>query len=305
MPLELTKISAEKLNALPRTQTVFFFPVGPMEDHGPHLPMGLDVYESQHLCMLAAERLENELPGWVAIVMPAAPLGVDSNTKKFAITVRAHVLRDWLIDSCRSLAKAGFLHFVCFSGHLGPRQLTAIEEAGKMLLRGKRWLPGRQFRNQPKLISACSASVLPSDAKHAPFWPDAKEHGGRRDTSVALHLVPGQVDHSFSTLPPVKRPSSFWTRALRRWRNQTTGYWGSPADGNADEGSKIFYGTLEDVFPKIRAALEGANPNHLFRSWYSVLPPNKAFFKIWILAIVLIVILWIWVYINVRGLISQ
>src|SRR5262245_6260381 len=124
MPIEFAKSSATRLEALSRASTVFFFPVGPMEDHGPHLPLGLDVAEAGQMCRMAAERLEREMPGWTGVLMPAAPLGIDSNTRRLAWTVRAHVLRDWLVDSCLSLGRAGFVHFVCFSGNLGPKQLT-------------------------------------------------------------------------------------------------------------------------------------------------------------------------------------
>src|ERR1700692_4462404 len=113
MPIEFQKISSQNLKTLIRQKTVFFFPVGPLEDHGPHLPMGLDLSEAQELCKLTAERLEREMPGWNAVLMPAAPLGIDSDTQVFALTVRAHVLRDWLVDACRSLTRAGFFHYVC------------------------------------------------------------------------------------------------------------------------------------------------------------------------------------------------
>jgi len=41
--------------------------------------------------------------------------------------------------------------------------------------------------------------------------------------------------------------------------------------------------------------LNGANPNSLFRSWYSIFPPNKSFFKAWIIfgLIGLLMVLWI------------
>src|SRR4051794_39123164 len=123
MPTEFSKITAYQLEGLSRDRTVFFFPVGPLEDHGPHLPMGLDLEEASRLCILAAQQLEAELPGWSGIVMPGAPLGIDSNTTHLSVTVRPHVLRDWLVDSCSGLIRNHFVHFVCFSGHRGPRQL--------------------------------------------------------------------------------------------------------------------------------------------------------------------------------------
>ena len=54
MPIELTKITASQVQLLPREKTVFFFPVGPLEDHGPHLPLGLDMEEASRLCFLAS-----------------------------------------------------------------------------------------------------------------------------------------------------------------------------------------------------------------------------------------------------------
>src|SRR5512135_3663618 len=103
MPIEFQAISADQLRQLPPKQTVFFFPVGPLEDHGPHLPLGMDLIEARQACVLAATKVEADLPGWRGVIMPAAPLGVESKTSAIALTVRSYVLRDWLVDSCRSL----------------------------------------------------------------------------------------------------------------------------------------------------------------------------------------------------------
>src|SRR4051812_4596016 len=113
MPIELEKVSAARLKELKPTQTVFFFPVAGLEDHGMHLPLGLDLLEARKLCELAAVKVEKDLPGWTAVLMPAAPLAIESNTTAIAWTVRPHVLRDWLVDACSGLARQGFLHFVC------------------------------------------------------------------------------------------------------------------------------------------------------------------------------------------------
>src|SRR4051812_23893145 len=106
MAIEFVKISSLQFEAFPKLKTVFFFPVGPLEDHGPHLPFGLDLEEAARLCYLSAQHLEKEMSGWVGVIMPQAPLGIDSNTTRRVITVRPHVLRDWLVDSCRSLIRS-------------------------------------------------------------------------------------------------------------------------------------------------------------------------------------------------------
>src|ERR1700722_5441606 len=120
MPLEFSSLTRAKLDALPKQSTVFFFGVGPLEDHGPHLPLGLDLFEASWMCKATAERLEAEKSGWVGVLMPPFAAGLEGNTTELALTVRPHVLRDWLVDTCRSLRALGFQQFVCFSGHLGP-----------------------------------------------------------------------------------------------------------------------------------------------------------------------------------------
>lgn len=294
MPTDFVRITSAQVDSLSPLRTVFFFPVGPLEDHGPHLPMGLDVLEADTLCRLAAEKLEKDLPGWTGVIMPWAALGLESNTSKPAITVRPHVLRDYLVDSCRSLMRSGFCHFVCFSGHLGPRQLTAIEDAGKIISRRSilRILRTRTA-GIPTLVSASSAAVPPSETWRSPLWPDPMEHGGRRDTSVGLALG---VTSGFEGLADQARPRGFWSRFTDRVFNRVRGYWGFPKQASAPLGSQTLVGTVDELFPKMRAVWEGANPNNLFRSWYSILPPNKSFAKSWLLTLMLLMLLLVWWY---------
>ena len=321
MASDFIRLTAKQIRELPKTQTVFFFPVGPLEDHGPHLPVGLDLTEADHLCRLAAERLEREKPGWVGIIMPSAPLGVSSNTSELAITVRGYVLRDWLIDCCRSLIKPGFRHFVCFSGQLGPRQLTAIEEAGKgiswlgpfQLLRKMLAPSGSPEATRPTFCSASSALVKLNDAKQTPFWSDPVEHGSQRDTSIALSL--GWMNRLPFTATTVNalglgafpRAGTHLSRGLQLLMRKRNGYWGktSPAAGQAKEGEFVMQGTIDDVFPKLRAAWEGTNPGSLFRSWYSILPPNKSFFKAWMIALLVVATLFAWLILSLGAIIPH
>jgi creatinine amidohydrolase/Fe(II)-dependent formamide hydrolase-like protein len=317
MAVDFIRLTAKQIQDLPKAQTVFFFPVGPLEDHGPHLPMGLDLTEAETLCRMAAERLERERDGWIGVIMPAAPLSASSNTSALAITVRGYVVRDWLVDSCRSLMRSQFRHFVCISGQLGPRQLTSIEDAGKILMwRGPlTWLlatvsPEHSYRRvRPTFVSASSALVSTRNMKEAPLWSDPEEHGAKRDTSVALSLgwMGGEPFTSSTAeslgLGPKPRRGSSITRGMDLLLGRRSGFWGntSPTDARAPFGEAALRGSLDQIFPKLQAVWGGANPNYLFRSWFSILPPNKTFFKAWLLSFCIIVLMIFWLWISVQS----
>lgn len=321
MPVDLNRLTAKQVQELSRDQTVFFFSVGPLEDHGPHLPVGLDLSEAETLSRMAAERLERERPGWIGVIMPSAPLGASSNTSVVAITVRGYVLRDWLVDACRSLKKLGFRHFVCFSGQLGPRQLTAIEDAGKMIawkgpitkMVSNLFPPNSPMRVEATFASASSALVGPTDARLSPFWPDPLEHGAARDTGVALALgwMGGKQITSATAnalgLQQKSRRGTPMSRGLELLMRRRAGYWGPQSPTNASEalGRHALHTNLDQIFPKLRLVWDGSSTASAFRSWYSIWPPNKVSFRAWILSLLIISMLIVWVYVSVQGFVSH
>lgn len=307
MPKFLERMNAEEIAKLPRATTVFFFPVGPLEDHGSHLPVSLDLCEADRLCVLSAEALEKAMPQYIGVIMPKAALGINSNTTQFALTVRAHVLRDWLVDACLSLSRAGFSIFVCWSGNAGPHQLTAIEEAGKIVRRktgggpiGKllalfAFAASRKWPIRSCLLSAASPLITKEEFRASWFFPNPKEHGGESDTSIALATVPQWVDPNFPLLEPVA-PLSKWGRLKKRQLKTMAGYWGNPAQGSSEKGRHIFEARVQEFMPKLRAVLEGSNPDVIFRSWYSLIPTNKSFFLAWVIAVTIVILMVLWFY---------
>jgi creatinine amidohydrolase/Fe(II)-dependent formamide hydrolase-like protein len=313
MPLEFSALTAPELQALPKAQTVFFFSVGPLEDHGPVIPVGLAVDTARASCWLTANRLESECPGWVGVLMPPLPLGLNSDTTALAITVRAHVLRDWLVDACRSLQRAGFLHFVCFTGQLGPHQLTAIEDAGRIFTLGKgsfllSWLRslasslGVPQKSRATLVSASSSLVKAKEVGASPFFSDPLEHGGARDASKALAIYPnfGEKKSALASLPSRQRPASITRRLWLKLTRKTEGYWGHPAGGSYEMGQALLTQEVDLVFPKLRAVWSGSNPEFIFRSWYSVIPTNKSFFVAWLFTAGALVIFVLLIYLQMR-----
>jgi creatinine amidohydrolase len=91
---------------------IAILPIGSVEQHGPHLPVGTDTYVADTLARDAAERSGTvALPpvwfGWSPhhMVLPGT------------VTIRAEVLVELLFDILRSLAESGFRKVVAINGH--------------------------------------------------------------------------------------------------------------------------------------------------------------------------------------------
>jgi creatinine amidohydrolase len=225
MALHLEQMTADELKQLNRDRTLIFIPVAALEDFGPHLPLAHGLNEATYFCEQTAVNFEGKYQGWNCVIAPRAPIGISTQTTEVSLVSRGHVLRDWLVDFCLQLNRVGFSYFVCVTGSLTPRQLTAIDDAAKQISRRARY---RLIKTRPKLLSASTVQLQKSEVYRSPFWPDAWEHGGELDTSVALAIDPNEVRPIYSELKQIVRPVGFFERLLLRVRGKRSGYWGAP-----------------------------------------------------------------------------
>jgi creatinine amidohydrolase/Fe(II)-dependent formamide hydrolase-like protein len=289
-------MTAAEIARLPKDRTIVFLPVGPIEDHGEALPIGLDLVEAREICARTAALLEAD--GWTTLLAPPAALGIDSNTSSLAVRVRAHVLRDYLVDFCESLARSGLRRFCAISGNAGPRQLTAIEEAGLFLRRRNRRFGILPNPLVPVLVSGSSVVVDDGERSRSSFHMFPAEHGGARDVSVALAL--GLEVPAAKSLPAVEREEpgvAHW----RKWRKgEVAGYWGNPSAASREAGVRVLEEKARTLSIKLKAAFEGGKPHHVFKSWYSIVPTNKSLFRVWILVGMLALMLAGWTFFSVQ-----
>ncbi len=297
---KIEELRAAELKSFPRDRTVIFIPVGPIEDHGDALPIGLDLFEADAVCSATAELLEKE--GWTTLSLPRAALGIDSNTSGIALRVRPHVLRDYLVDICDSLTKAGFRHFIAVSGSPGTRQLTAIEEAGLFLRKRHSRFGMFKHASTPVLISGSSVAIDPEEKSVSAIFTSPPEHGGSRDASVALAVSPTLVDQPLlGSLIPIAREGSTFAR-WREWkRGVMQGYWGDPKTANVGKGSERIQEKARTIAIKFRAGIEGGKSHQIFKSWYSLFPTNQSLFRIWLLVVCLVILLGGWTFYSLQG----
>jgi creatinine amidohydrolase len=264
--LRLSEISFTRLHALDRRRTVVIFTASPLEEHGPHLPVGTDVYISEFFVEQLARRIVERKPDWTVLIGPSLPLGASAFEHAGTLLARARTVRNAALDYGAALARQGFQYILLGNAHAGPRHVVALEEAAAVVTRryGVRMLSlsgpvlwkvlrgGFTERLEPLLGRAMTEQereALSGDA-HAGLW----------ETSLMMLAHPDLVDAGFLRLPPERFTL---LEALKknyplRLGNQL-GYIGSPAAAGAEFGDAARRLLLEVVWEVVRPVFEAAD----------------------------------------------
>jgi creatinine amidohydrolase len=224
---ELTSPQLEKL-----VDPVALWPVGAVEPHGPHAPLGTDTLISVGMCERAAARLDN------AVVLPPLPFGVTRYGAAFAgaIGISEQTLRAVVLDVAKSVADNGFRRLVIVNNHFEPEQVAtlraAAEEAGALYL---------------DLVRRRNAQRLTDEFRRGSC------HAGRYETSLVLADAPQLVDPTAKELPPneVNMPAAMAAgRTDFLAMGMDRAYCGAPAEATAEEGRQTFE-TLTDMLVEL------------------------------------------------------
>jgi creatinine amidohydrolase len=161
--------------AVERAQGVCVLAIGVIEYHGPHLPLGTDMFTAHAVACEAARREP-------VIVCPPYYFGVNTETKHFpgGIVLRDHLLFELLDNLCGELSRNGLKKIVLLSGHGGNRFFLPLF-VQLALDKGKDYtLYYVQDLRDPELHRQITET-------------DVHGHACECETSVALHIHPHLV----------------------------------------------------------------------------------------------------------------
>lgn len=170
----------EVADALQQTD-ICIIPVGAIEQHGYHLPLGTDTYIAQEIACRACSVLDKR--GCKALVGPTIPYGVHPEAMHYpgSLQVMPSTLVLLLKEMCVGLQKMGFNHIILLMGHDGnvPAMQVAVQE----------------LEIENNLDVMCVNWLLPhlGDQKRLVPLDFADGHGGARETSRALSSFPDLV----------------------------------------------------------------------------------------------------------------
>ena len=172
-------LTAEELRARAATDTIVVLPVASIEQHGPHLPVGVDTILCSGVCKAAAERAGDI----DVVVAPTLWCGMAEHHMAFGGTFTFDIptYRAVLLSFLKSIERHGFRRVLIVNGHGGNiAALTAF-------------LP--DFARETRLhVEATTYFMLAQDA-FPPLLEDQKgvQHACEVETSMMMVLAPGSV----------------------------------------------------------------------------------------------------------------
>jgi creatinine amidohydrolase len=213
-------------------------PVGSLEEHGPHLPLGTDAFHALEVARRVAEMHP-------VLVAPPVFYGLCRSTREHpgTVSLSSRTLRALILDLGREFYRQGLRNLVVISGHAGGTHMAAITDAGEQLL---------EELSEIKVAVVNILDLLREVLAARPELVHTKgdAHAGEVETALMLathpDLVTGSAPAEWPTFPKyilVREKQRFWPG----------GVWGDPSKATAQQGEHILAAEVERLSGVIHA----------------------------------------------------
>jgi creatinine amidohydrolase len=187
------ELAAEDLNALAAAEAIVALPVASMEQHGPHLPVGVDTILCEAVCRRAAEIVAGTAPAADPTIMepPVRPVvvaptlwcGMAEHHMSFGRTFTFDIptYRVVLLAFLKSLERAGFRRIAIVNGHGG--NMSALNA----------FLPDLQRETHHRLYATTYFMLAVEEMRPLLDRQNGVRHACEVETSMMMHLTPDLV----------------------------------------------------------------------------------------------------------------
>lgn len=182
--VRLEFLRPRELEAAQAACPTIFQPLGTIEWHGVHNVVGVDAVKAHALCVRAARK-------GGGLVSPALYGGVGGLNEPHTFimdpenNVFSRLLRPWLEQLCREMARDGFRAIIMLTGHYGAAQQIVVRETAV-----------RMSRALAIPVLGTPEYMLGLDVEYT------GDHAAWGETSLMMHLFPDTVDLSRLGDPP-------------------------------------------------------------------------------------------------------
>lgn len=229
--------------------TVALLPVGAIEAHGPHLPLGTDIAIAEAMAEAAAERLV--AAGHPAAVLPPLVYTPATFAAGFpgTVSIDPDALTATVSGLAASLARHRFRALAIANAHFDPQHLAALRSAA----------------GAPAGLPVIFPDVTrrPWVARLTDEFRSGACHAGRYETSILLAARPELVrEAERAALEPVDVSLTDAIQGGRRSFEEAGGpraYFGDPAAASRAEGEATIQTLGAILAEAVLAALEGGD----------------------------------------------
>jgi len=204
-------------------------PAGSVEQHGPHLPAGTDIFAANVIAHAVAERMDG-------LVLPGGPLGVTPMHMPFEATISLspETYMRLVTETCASTARHGAKRLLIVNWHEGNSAALAL--AAETL-----------HREHGLSVVTCHACYVAADL----YGPTSGglTHGGEiealavlayRPELVHLDRISGSSDHGHGHRMDRLRRTRTFQPVLTDIRSiARTGWFGAPEHATVDKGRRM------------------------------------------------------------------
>ena len=219
-----------------RRRPIVILPVGALEAHGPHLPLGADQIQAEATADALADRVD-------ALVAPTIAYGSCPGARRFPGTVSLPLatLSDGTREVLGELARSGAHRLLVLSGHAERGHMAALREAADRTMRE---------RPEVRIVVLSDYDFVYELRGHDA--PTTDGHGGLLETSRLLALAPDRVgperpvvEHRGSPFVPGSPSESEWPESVQ----------GDTRTASAQLGARVQAHVLDRLEATVRGLL--------------------------------------------------
>lgn len=205
--LDYADLTMIEMDSLDRSRTVFLLALGPMEAHGPHLPLGMDLFVAQEMLERYINLLQDRHPELDLVRLPPLTLGADILPRTGSVSIPPRVLERVLGSYVANLASEGFRYLFVADNHGGPRHLLACEAAARRAHRRHDFHLVNPFCHEFALMMSNSSVLLEGTGLRSGTCGDIEDlHAGTNETSLALAISGDLPRADYCQLPALRPP---------------------------------------------------------------------------------------------------
>ncbi len=250
--MKLKEMTWLEVEALDKTKVVVVLPLGALEQHGHHLPLGVDTFIVESI----SEHVESEIKDHM-LLLPTLWLGHSPHHMHFPGTVSIHheLYSELILQSLSSLVEAGFTRFTLLNGHGGnglPMQIALQELKNKFKSRTDLYICAFHYWNIARdPLTQIRQSTL-----------GGMGHACEMETSVMQYLYPALVKSELATKDGIQPNLSNVSLDMLAaspihfvfdfHEISKSGTFGDPTLANSDKGERFFQAIVKEVIAFIR-----------------------------------------------------